>query len=122
MQHPSGTHAACVRRCAQHNDAAAAAAQSPAAARANALAERLVWQGGTLEIGGGRRVIGGVWPARHEILAAKRALFDAQQAGAIRAVIDDMQRFQGVASVPDAVTHMLSRNTVGKVVVQISDA
>ena len=92
------------------------------AARANALAEQLFWRGGTLEIEGGRRVIGGVWPGRNEILAAKRALFDAQQAGTIRAVIDDTRRFQGVASVPDAVEHMLSRNTVGKVVVQISDA
>ena len=93
-----------------------------AAARANALAERLFWRGGTLEIGGGRRVIGGVWPDRAAILAAKRALFEAQQAGSIRAVIDDTAQFVGLDSVPAAVEHMLSRNSVGKVVVRVTDA
>ena len=87
--------------------------------RANALAERLFWSGGTLEIGGGRKAIGGVWPDRASILAAKRELFDAVQAGTMRAVIDDTASFEGVDSVADAVDHMLSRNTVGKVCVRI---
>ena len=103
----------------QHNDAAAADGGDAAAARANALAERLFWRGGTLEIGGGRRVIGGVWPDRAAILAAKRGLFDAVQAGTMRAVVDDTASFTGVDSVADAVDHMLSRNTVGKVVVRM---
>ncbi len=117
----------CGARAPQHNEEAAAAAAPAdtapptAATRANALAERLFWRGGTLEIGGGRRVIGGVWPERAAILAAKRALFDDEQAGRIRAVIDDTAAFSGVESVPDAVTHMLSRNTLGKVVVRIGD-
>jgi NADPH:quinone reductase-like Zn-dependent oxidoreductase len=102
----------------KHN-AADAGNGDAAAARANALAERLFWRGGTLEIGGGRRVIGGVWPDRASILAAKRALFDAVQAGTMRAVVDDTASFQGIESIPDAVDHMLSRNTVGKVVVRM---
>ena len=87
--------------------------------RANALAERLFWSGGTLEIGGRRKVLGGVWPDRASILAAKRELFDAVQAGTMRAVIDDTASFEGVDAVADAVDHMLSRNTVGKVCVRI---
>ena len=103
----------------QHAAAAAGDAGESPAVRANALAERLFWSGGTLEIGGRGRVIGGVWPDRASILAAKRELFDAVQAGTMRAVIDDTASFEGVDSVADAVDHMLSRKTVGKVVVRI---
>ena len=104
-----------------HNGAAALGGAELRAARANALAERLFWRGGTLEIGGGRRAIGGVWPDRAAVLAAKRALFDDLQAGRIRALIDDGATFDGVESIPDAIDHMLSRNTVGKVVVRLSE-
>ena len=103
----------------QHAAAAAGDAGESPAVRANALAERLCWSGGRLEIGGRGRVIGGVWPDRASILAAKRELFDAVQAGTMRAVIDDTASFEGVDSVADAVDHMLSRKTVGKVVVRI---
>jgi hypothetical protein len=113
-------------RILQHNEGAAGGADaaepvSARAAAANALAADLFWRGGTLEIGGGRRCIGGVWPERAAILAAKRDLFDAEQAGSIRAVIDDTRTFTGVEAVPDAVEHMLSRNTLGKVVVRITE-
>ena len=60
-----------------------------------------------------------MWPDRASILAAKRALFDAVQAGSMRAVVDDTASFVGVEAVPEAVDHMLSRNTVGKVVVRM---
>jgi hypothetical protein len=72
-------------------------------------------------VGGGRRLIGGVWPDRAAVLAAKRQLFDEEQRGTVRAVIDDAATFVGVEAIPDAIDHMLSRNTVGKVVVRLSD-
>jgi len=84
-----------------------------------ALSEGLFWRGGTLEVGQGRRLIGGVWPGREAVLVAKRRLFDDLQAGRIEAAIDDTATFCGLDAVADAVDHMLSRRSIGKVCVRI---
>lgn len=85
-----------------------------------ALSEGLFWGGGTLEIAEQRRLIGGVWPGREAVLGCKRGLFADLEGGRITAVIDQTEFF-GIASVPDAVDHMLSRRSVGKVCVRIAD-
>ncbi len=89
--------------------------------RQNAITEDLFWRGGTLEIEGGRKLIGSVWPDRAAVLAAKRRLFDDVEAGRVRAVVDAGRSFRGLESVVDATEYMLSRAALGKVVVRVSD-
>jgi NADPH:quinone reductase-like Zn-dependent oxidoreductase len=81
--------------------------------------QSLFWNGGCLEIEGGRKLIGGVWPGREAVAAEKRRVFDELQSGALRAVVDDSQLFEGLESVADAVEHMLAGKTMGKAVVRI---
>ncbi|MDT7836958.1 zinc-binding dehydrogenase [Aquabacterium sp. OR-4] len=50
--------------------------------------------------------------------AARAALFPLYQAGQLRVALD-AQRFCGVAQVPDAVEHLLSGQSMGKVVVEL---
>ena len=85
----------------------------------NDLTEGLFWSGGTLEIEGGRKLIGTVMPDRAAMLAAKRRLFDDVAAGHIKPVIDTQRQFEGLASVPDAMDYMLSGQAIGKVVVSL---
>lgn len=83
----------------------------------NALTEGLFWGGGTLEIEGGRKLIGTVMPDRASVLAAKGRLFADVAAGHITPVVDTRRQFVGLASVPDAMDYMLSGQAIGKVVV-----
>jgi NADPH-dependent curcumin reductase CurA len=52
------------------------------------------------------------WPA------ARERIFAAYQAGQLRVQFDD-RLFSGLAQVPDAVEHLLSGQSMGKVVVQL---
>ena len=86
----------------------------------NSLKEGLFWGGGTLEIEGGRKLIGSVFPDRAAMLAAKRQLWDDFEAGHIRAVVDTKRAFVGVESTVEAVDYMLSGQALGKVVVDVA--
>jgi NADPH:quinone reductase-like Zn-dependent oxidoreductase len=86
----------------------------------NDLTEGLFWGGGTLEIEGGRQLIGSVFPDRGAMLAAKRQLWEDFDAGRIRAVVDSQRAFIGLASTVEAVDYMLSGKALGKVVVSMA--
>ena len=86
-----------------------------------ALSEGLFWAGSSLEVEGGRRLIGGIWPSRSAVLAAKRLMFAELGAGTLTVRVDESASFQGLGSVTAAVEHMLGRTSVGKVCVQIAD-
>lgn len=53
-----------------------------------------------------------------QIKAAKEWLFDQFYAGAIHAWIDP-KKYKGLEAVVDATDHMLSGNSVGKVVIEL---
>lgn len=95
-----------------------AAAQAPPPQ--NALTEGLFWGGGSLEIEGGRKLIGSVFPDRGAMLAAKRQLWDDFEAGRIQAVVDTQRAFNGLESTVEAIDYMLSGKALGKVVVSMA--
>lgn len=72
----------------------------------------------------GRMLIGNVWgdifTNPQEMADYRNRLFDSYAKGEIQVLLDDAS-FRGVDSVCDAVDHMLSRKSVGKVHVTISD-
>ena len=68
----------------------------------------------------GQAVLGRIWPSDGKVLAGcKRRLYEMFEQGRIRAVIDPVP-FSGLESIPDAIDHMLSGRSTGKVVVKIA--
>ncbi|MEW5306466.1 MAG: hypothetical protein WDW36_008928 [Sanguina aurantia] len=81
----------------------------------------LFWQGKTVELVGGRRILGKIWPKdAATTMACKARLFSLYDAGHLTPRIDTSRTFVGVASIPDAVDHMLTGKHFGKVVVEIT--
>lgn len=63
-----------------------------------------------------------VWPSdRSKTQECKRRLFELYDQGKLQVWVDDSAAFKGVASIPQAVDHMLSGKCVGKVVVDLRD-
>lgn len=76
--------------------------------------------GETLDLGGGRQLVGNIWGdafATGALGPAKARLFELYSAGKVRSLVDG-RPFVGVGSIPDAVDYMLSGASVGKVWVQ----
>jgi len=89
------------------------------AAEAATMAEKLFWSGDTV-MRGKQTIRGNVWPKgdRQPILQAKEEVFRLHREGELTALVD-ARRFHGLDSIPDALEHMLSGTTVGKVVVEL---
>lgn len=80
--------------------------------------------GQTVELDRGRKIIGNVWGdlfGSGEMDVYRDRVFQLHAEGKLRALIDPKSVFHGVDSVCDAVNYMLSRRSVGKVCVTISD-
>lgn len=72
----------------------------------------------SLQVGEGRKLFGSVWPGRPAVLAAKRELHHAVDAGRVKPIVDATP-FIGLESVVPAVEFMLSGKALGKVVVSL---
>ncbi|KAG1658243.1 hypothetical protein FOA52_008503 [Chlamydomonas sp. UWO 241] len=79
----------------------------------------LMWRG--LTVARGRQVItGAVWPRDPRAVArARRKVFKAAAEGRLQVWIDDSHGLKGLASIPDAVDHMLRGQHIGKVVLEL---
>lgn len=74
--------------------------------------QREVWRGE-------QRVYGQVVPRDPAVIArCRQQMFDWFIEGRLQAWVDESRTFDGLESVADAVEHMLSGGTVGKVVVR----
>jgi len=79
--------------------------------------------GKTVDLAGGRKVIGNVWGdlfKSGEMGTYRDRVFELFREGKLRALVDPVP-FRGVGSVCDAVEHMLSRKSIGKVCVTIPE-
>ncbi|KAF8062034.1 Zadh2 [Scenedesmus sp. PABB004] len=73
------------------------------------------WKGRTLELPGGRRVFGQVWPKDvGAVRAAKRRVFALHAEGRLDAWVDTSHGYAGVGQVADAIDYMLQGGHVGK--------
>jgi len=75
--------------------------------------------GKTVDLGGGRKLIGNVWGdafATGVLPSARERLLELHAKRSVRALVD-RKRFEGVGSIADAVAYMLSGESIGKVVV-----
>ena len=100
---------------------------NPAAADEGARNEldalSLFWEGKTVKRGA-QTLYGNAWP-RENALAAMRAckerVLARHAAGELVALVDDAEAFIGLERTSDAIAHMLSGKTTGKVVVKIGE-
>lgn len=53
------------------------------------------------------------------IVDCKSKVFQLFAEGKLKVLLDDSQTFEGLESIPDAIEHMLSGSTIGKVVVTL---
>eukprot|EP00241_Pyramimonas_parkeae_P018644 CAMPEP_0114288918 /NCGR_PEP_ID=MMETSP0059-20121206/7077_1 /TAXON_ID=36894 /ORGANISM="Pyramimonas parkeae, Strain CCMP726" /LENGTH=410 /DNA_ID=CAMNT_0001410117 /DNA_START=135 /DNA_END=1368 /DNA_ORIENTATION=+ len=84
------------------------------------IAEGLFWSAETVQRGK-QTIRGNVWPKddRKSIVDCKRKVFQLFAEGKLKVLLDDSQTFEGLESIPDAIEHMLSGSTIGKVVVTL---
>lgn len=79
----------------------------------------IFWGGKNILLPGGRRIIGKIWPDDPlSIARARKRIFKLHKDGLIKALIDS-SAFRGIASIPEAVEHMLNGQHIGKVVVEL---
>jgi len=78
----------------------------------------LFWKRKTVQRGE-QVIIGNAWPDFSKVATSKGRVLSLFRDGQLRSIVDEVP-FDGLASVSTALDHMLSGNTVGKVVVKIS--
>jgi NADPH-dependent curcumin reductase CurA len=82
-------------------------------------ASELFWQSQTIHRGK-QTIYGNAWPKDYKLVAGcKDRVLDLYAKGKIKSLVDKSPKFVGLESVSDAIEHMLSGRTTGKVVVEI---
>ena len=80
--------------------------------------------GETIDLDRNRKVVGNVWGnlfKSGEMGTYRDRVYELHDGGELEVLLDPENEFRGVGSVCDAVDHMLSRRSVGKVTVAISE-
>ena len=80
--------------------------------------------GKTVDVPSGGQLIGNVWGDAFQtgVLPQYRdRLYEQHSRGELVALVDHGSTFRGVGEAPDAVEHMLSGKSIGKVVVHVSE-
>ena len=100
---------------------------NPAAADEGARNEldalSLFWEGKTVKRGA-QTLYGNAWPRENALAAmrtCKERVLARHAAGELVALVDDAEAFIGLERTSDAIAHMLSGKTTGKVVVKIGE-
>jgi len=82
-------------------------------------ASDLFWNSKTISRGE-QTIYGNAWPKDYGAVAScKDRVLGLYEEGKLKSLVDDTEQFVGLESVPDAINHMLSGKTIGKVVVRI---
>jgi NADPH:quinone reductase-like Zn-dependent oxidoreductase len=82
-------------------------------------ASDLFWNSKTITRGQ-QTIYGNAWPKDYGAVAnCKDRVLGLYEEGKLRSLVDDKEIFVGLETVTDAINHMLSSKTIGKVVVQI---
>ena len=82
-------------------------------------ASELFWKSQTVHRGK-QTIYGNAWPKDYKLIAGcKDRVLDLYAKGKLKSLVDDTPKFVGLESVSDALEHMLSGKTTGKVVVEI---
>ena len=82
--------------------------------------DKLMWEGMTVERKDHQTIYGSVWPKDpSKLKQAKQRLFDMYNSGNLQVWVDQTHDFQGLQSVNDAMSFMLSGQALGKVVVKL---
>lgn len=82
-------------------------------------ASDLFWNSKTITRGQ-QTIYGNAWPKDYGAVAnCKDRVLGLYEEGKLRSLVDDKAKFVGLETVTDAINHMLSSKTIGKVVVQI---
>lgn len=82
--------------------------------------DKLMWEGMTIGRKDQQTVYGSVWPKDpSKLQQAKQRLFDMYDNGMLQVWVDHTHDFQGLQSVNDAMSFMLSGQALGKVVVKL---
>jgi len=98
-----------------HNPAAATES-----AKNEVSASELFWKSQTIQRGK-QTIYGNAWPKDFSLVNdSKNRVLSLFHDGALQSIVDENTEFIGLESVSDAITHMLSGKTIGKVVVKIS--
>jgi len=82
-------------------------------------AAELFWKSQTIKRGK-QTIYGNAWPKDGSAFGCKDRVLSLHADGKIRSIVDDTNEFIGLDSVTSAIDHMLSGQTVGKVVVKIN--
>mmetsp|Transcript_30562 Transcript_30562/g.61967 ORF Transcript_30562/g.61967 Transcript_30562/m.61967 type:complete len:119 (+) Transcript_30562:76-432(+) len=77
----------------------------------------MMWTRETREING-VTVTGAIYQGMEDIAKGRNKVVEAFESGQLRSLVD-AREFRGLESIPDAVEHMLSGTTIGKVVVEV---
>lgn len=79
----------------------------------------LFWKSQTIERGK-QTIYGNAWPKDYKLVAGcKNRVLDLFAEKKLESIVDDSPKFVGLESVSEAIDHMLSGKTIGKVVVKI---
>jgi|AntRauTorckE5430_2_1112549.scaffolds.fasta_scaffold02436_4 hypothetical protein len=82
-------------------------------------AAELFWKSQTIQRGQ-QTIYGNAWPKDYGAVAEKKdRVLDLFAEGKLQSIVDKSFEFEGLESVSDAIEHMLSGKTIGKVVVKI---
>ena len=82
-------------------------------------ASELFWKSQTIKRGK-QMIYGNAWPKDYGTVAGcKDRVLGLFVEGKLKSLVDDLDEFAGLESVSDAINHMLSSKTIGKVVVKI---
>ena len=82
-------------------------------------ASELFWKSQTIKRGK-QMIYGNAWPKDYGTVAGcKDRVLGLFVEGKLKSLVDDLDEFVGLESVSDAINHMLSSKTIGKVVVKI---
>ena len=82
-------------------------------------ASDLFWNSKTIKRGD-QIIYGNAWPKDFESVANyKDRVLGLFEEGKLKSLVDDTEEFVGLESVTEAIKHMLSSKTIGKVVVRI---
>lgn len=80
----------------------------------------LFWNSKTIQRGK-QTIYGNAWPKDFGLVAGSTdRVLSVFKEGKLTSLVDDTKKFSGLESIPDAIEHMLSGQTIGKVIVQIS--
>lgn len=83
-------------------------------------ASDLFWKKQTIQRGK-QTIYGNAWPQDFSVVAdSKDRVLSLFHNGSIRSIVDNTSEFEGLESISDAISHMLSGKAIGKVVVKIS--